>query len=58
MFAPTDDAFALLPAGVVDALLANPEGTLADILSYHVVSGQVGSAEVVTLTSAPTLLPP
>lgn len=56
MFAPTDDAFALLPAGVVDALLANPEGTLADVLSYHVVSGQVGSAEVVTLTSAPTLL--
>ncbi len=49
VFAPTDDAFNALPAGVLDALL-KPENkdTLATILKYHVVSGAVASADVKT----------
>jgi uncharacterized surface protein with fasciclin (FAS1) repeats len=54
VFAPTDDAFAALPAGTLDALLADP-ATLADILLYHVVAGEVLAADVVSLTSATTL---
>lgn len=47
VFAPTDEAFAALPAGVLDALLL-PENksTLAKILTYHVVSGKVLAADV------------
>jgi uncharacterized surface protein with fasciclin (FAS1) repeats len=47
VFAPTDDAFAALPAGVLDALLL-PENkaVLAQILTYHVVSGKVMAADV------------
>lgn len=47
VFAPTDEAFAALPAGVLDALLL-PENkaTLAKILTYHVVSGAVMAADV------------
>ena len=47
VFAPTDDAFAALPAGVLDALLL-PENkdVLAKILTYHVVSGAVMAADV------------
>lgn len=47
VFAPTDDAFAALPDGVLDALLL-PENkdTLAKILTYHVVPGQVMAADV------------
>ena len=57
VFAPTDDAFAALPAGTLDSLLL-PENKqqLMDILLYHVVSGKVMAADVVTLTSAPTVL--
>lgn len=57
VFAPTDDAFAALPAGTLDSLLL-PENKqqLTDILIYHVVSGKVMAANVVTLTSAPTVL--
>jgi uncharacterized surface protein with fasciclin (FAS1) repeats len=40
VFAPTDNAFAALPAGTLDALLADPTGALAQVLLYHVVSGQ------------------
>ena len=47
VFAPTDDAFAALPAGTLDTLLADPEGDLAGILTYHVVSGEVLAADVV-----------
>ena len=49
VFAPTDDAFAALPAGTVDTLLADPTGDLADILTYHVVAGAVPAADVVGL---------
>jgi uncharacterized surface protein with fasciclin (FAS1) repeats len=47
VFAPTDEAFAALPAGVLDALLL-PENKaiLAQILTYHVVSGKVLAADV------------
>ncbi|RPH62756.1 MAG: fasciclin domain-containing protein [Chloroflexi bacterium] len=57
VFAPTDDAFAKLPAGTIDTLL-KPENKqkLTDILLYHVVSGKVMAADVVKLTSAPTVL--
>ena len=57
VFAPTDDAFAALPAGTVDELL-KPENKqkLTDILLYHVVAGKVMAADVVGLTSAPTVL--
>ncbi len=46
LFAPTDDAFAALPAGVVDALV-KPENnaTLAKILTYHVIAGKVLAAD-------------
>jgi uncharacterized surface protein with fasciclin (FAS1) repeats len=47
VFAPTDEAFAALPAGVLDALLL-PENkeTLVKILTYHVVSGMVMAADI------------
>jgi len=47
VFAPTNDAFAALPAGVLDALLL-PENkaVLAQILTYHVVAGKVMAADV------------
>lgn len=56
VFAPNDDAFAKLPAGTVEMLLL-PENKekLIDILSYHLVSGEVRSAEVVKLDSAMTV---
>jgi uncharacterized surface protein with fasciclin (FAS1) repeats len=49
VFAPTDEAFAALPAGTVDTLLADPAGDLTDILTYHVVPGAVAAADVVGL---------
>ncbi|MDD3948865.1 MAG: fasciclin domain-containing protein [Anaerolineaceae bacterium] len=57
VFAPTDDAFAKLPEGTVESLLL-PENLeqLKSILLYHVVSGKVMAADVVTLTSADTVL--
>lgn len=56
VFAPTDDAFAKLPAGTVDDLL-KPESKaqLQAVLKYHVVAGKVLAADVVKLTSANTL---
>ncbi len=45
VFAPTDEAFAALPAGTVEALLADPE-KLASILTYHVVAGAVMSTDL------------
>merc|ERR1712003_215996 len=44
VFAPTNDAFAALPEGTVDDLLADPSGALTDILKYHVVSANAVSS--------------
>lgn len=54
VFAPTDAAFAKLPAGTVEALLKDKE-KLTAILTYHVVSGKVEAKDVVKLTSAKTV---
>lgn len=56
VFAPTDEAFAKLPAGTVETLL-KPENKdkLASILTYHVVPGKVMAADVVKLTKAKTV---
>lgn len=56
VFAPTDAAFAKLPAGTVDDLL-KPENKakLTSILTYHVVAGKVMAADVVKLTEATTV---
>jgi len=55
VFAPTDDAFAALPPGTVEGLLADVPA-LTNVLLYHVVKGQVLAADVVNLSSADTLL--
>lgn len=56
VFAPSDEAFAKLPAGTVESLL-KPENKdkLVKILTYHVVSGKVTAADVVKLNSAKTV---
>lgn len=54
VFAPTDQAFAKLPAGTVAALL-NDLPTLTSILKYHVVSDEVPASVATTLASAPTV---
>ncbi len=54
VFAPTDDAFAKLPAGALEDLLAD-KAALTEVLTYHVVSGKVMAADVVSLTSADTV---
>jgi uncharacterized surface protein with fasciclin (FAS1) repeats len=50
VFAPTNEAFAALPAGTVDTLL-KPENkaTLTKVLTYHVVPGKVSAADVLAL---------
>jgi transforming growth factor-beta-induced protein len=56
VFAPTDDAFAKLPAGTLaDLLKPENKGTLTAILTYHVVPGKVMAADVVGLESATTV---
>jgi uncharacterized surface protein with fasciclin (FAS1) repeats len=54
VFAPTDAAFAKLPAGTLDALLKD-KAKLTKILTYHVVPGKVTAADVTKLTSAKTV---
>ncbi len=56
VFAPTDAAFAALPAGTLDALLADPSGDLTDILQYHVVSGKAMSTDLSDGQEITTLL--
>ena len=46
VFAPTDAAFAALPAGVLDALIADPTGALTDVLLYHVVAASALSTDL------------
>ena len=53
VFAPTDEAFAKLPAGTVEGLLQDPE-KLRAVLLYHVVAGAVTAKDVVKLDSAKT----
>jgi uncharacterized surface protein with fasciclin (FAS1) repeats len=54
VFAPTDDAFAKLPAGTVEGLLKDiPK--LKSVLTYHVVAGKVTAADVMKLTTAKTV---
>jgi len=56
VFAPTDAAFAKLPAGTVESLL-KPENKdqLTAILTYHVVPGKIMAADVVNLSEATTV---
>jgi uncharacterized surface protein with fasciclin (FAS1) repeats len=54
VFAPTDAAFAKLPAGTVESLLKDIPALTA-ILTYHVVPGKVDASQVVTLSSADTV---
>jgi uncharacterized surface protein with fasciclin (FAS1) repeats len=54
VFAPTDAAFAKLPAGTVEALLQD-KAKLTAILTYHVVAGAVPASDVVKLNKATTL---
>ena len=56
VFAPTDEAFAKLPAGTVESLL-KPENKakLVAILTYHVVPGKVMAKDVVKLNEAKTV---
>jgi len=54
VFAPTNAAFAKVPADQLNALLANPT-QLRAVLLYHVVPGRVTAAKVSTLTSAKTV---
>ena len=55
IFAPTDAAFAKLPAGTLDMLL-RPENRekLRTLLQYHVVAGRVTASQVMSMTSATT----
>jgi len=54
VFAPTDGAFAKVPTDTLNALLAD-KAALANVLTYHVVAGNVMAADVVKLTSAVTV---
>lgn len=54
IFAPSDAAFAQLPEGTVESLLADPD-KLTHVLTYHVVPDRVTAAEVVGRTKAPTV---
>ncbi len=54
VFAPTDEAFAALPEGTVDALLADP-AALAAILTYHVIPGAVMSTDLTEGMTAATV---
>ena len=56
VFAPTDDAFALLPEGTVESLLEDPTGQLADILLHHVYAGNAMSTDLSDGMMIPTLL--
>jgi uncharacterized surface protein with fasciclin (FAS1) repeats len=54
VFAPTDEAFAQIPADQLNALLADKEALTA-VLTYHVVAGKVMAEDVVKLSSATTV---
>jgi uncharacterized surface protein with fasciclin (FAS1) repeats len=54
VFAPSDEAFAKLPAGAVESLLAAPD-TLADVVNYHLVPGRMTAADIARRLAAETL---
>lgn len=56
VFAPTDEAFAKLPEGTVESLLADP-AKLAEILKYHVVSGKVLSTDLASMHNDGDMIP-
>ena len=53
VLAPTDEAFAALPAGTVEALLADIPA-LTNILAYHVIPGRITASTIVTFPEATT----
>ena len=54
VFAPTDEAFAKIPAEDLNALISN-KPALSDLLTYHVVAGKVLAADVAALSVAQTV---
>lgn len=54
VFAPSDEAFAQLPPATLESLLADVE-SLTKVLTYHVVSGQVTAADIITLDTITTM---
>jgi transforming growth factor-beta-induced protein len=54
VFAPTNAAFSALPAGTLDSLLAD-QTALGNVVTYHVVSGKLLAADVITQTNLTTL---
>ncbi len=54
VFAPTDEAFAQLPPGTLEALLKD-KAKLVEVLTYHVVAGKVMAADVIRLSEATTV---
>ncbi|MCK4414692.1 MAG: fasciclin domain-containing protein [Candidatus Eisenbacteria sp.] len=54
LFAPSDEAFAKLPPGTVESLLADKK-RLAEVLAYHVVPGKVMAGDVAKVETAKTL---
>ena len=54
VFAPSDEAFAKLPDGVVQSLLATPD-TLVDVVNYHLVPGRITAASIAGRISAVTV---
>jgi uncharacterized surface protein with fasciclin (FAS1) repeats len=55
LFAPTNQAFEALPEGMLEGLLADPAGELAQILLYHIVPGRYSAADIATGQEAGTL---
>jgi uncharacterized surface protein with fasciclin (FAS1) repeats len=47
VFAPVDDAFAAVPSGTLNSLLADPKGALTKVLTYHVVAGKLNADQLV-----------
>jgi uncharacterized surface protein with fasciclin (FAS1) repeats len=57
VFAPTDDAFKKLPAGVLDKLLsAECKSDLRELLNYHIITGKVSSCDFEKITASDSLL--
>lgn len=51
VLAPTNDAFAAMPDGLLDAALADPNGLLTAVLTYHVIEGDLNSGEIIALAN-------